>query len=256
MIKRVKNYNVIIIALWIAGVSCQSASEERLTIATAANMQFVIKELTRSFTETYGIPCQTIVGSSGKLTAQIMEGAPFDVFVSADMKYPEELFDNGLTTAGAKIYAYGYLVMWSMTDGIDPTLDQLTGSKVRHIAMANPKTAPYGRAAAEVLNRSHLYEPLAKKLVFGESIAQTNQFITSGAAEVGFTAKSVVLSPAMEGKGSWKMVDTSMYTPIEQGVVILKNRVSRRKEAEKFYNFLISEKSREILHQFGYSMDQ
>lgn len=234
--------------------SCQSSPSERLTIATAANMQFAMEEITRAFTEQTGIECETIVGSSGKLTAQIREGAPFDVFVSADMKYPAVLFEDQLTAAAPEVYAYGQLVLWSLADTLTPSVDQLATEAIRHIALANPQTAPYGAAAVEVLRHHRLYDRVVHKLVFGESIAQVNQFISSQAAEVGFTAQAVVMSPAMQGKGHWRAVDTASYTPIAQGVVILKNQTAPPEQAQQFYDFLFSPSGKEILTTFGYAI--
>ena len=240
---------LIILAFVLDG--CQSKKSEKISIATAANMQFAMNELCTAFTEKSGINCDIIISSSGKLTAQIKEGAPYDLFVSADMKYPEDLYRSGFTTKKPEIYAFGKLVLWSITDGIIPSITNLEQPEVRHIALANPKTAPYGQAAIDVLNNFGLFERVEHKLVYGESISQTNQFIISGSAQVGFTAKSVVLSPKVAGKGQWTAIDEKSYTPIAQGVVILK-KDNPSENAEKFYSFLFSARSKEILEKFGY----
>jgi len=231
---------------------CQQKASKKLTIATAANMQFAMEALTQAFKEQSGIDCESIVSSSGKLTAQIQEGAPFDVFVSADLKYPAELFQNGFSTQTPTVYSYGRLVLWTLVEDLQPSMELLTDDKIKHIALANPKTAPYGNATMEIINHYNIFSQVKEKLVYGESIAQTNQFITSKAAEVGFTAKSVVLSSAMKGQGKWIEIADSLYTPIAQGVIILNNRQDQLVKARKFHDFLLSSEGKEILDKFGY----
>ena len=236
-------------------------------------MQFAIKALTKSFSLETGIECETILGSSGKLTAQIQQGAPFDIFVSADMKYPVELHGRGMTIGQPKVYAYGSLVLWTTRLNKFPTcalnphspqqpnnfptcLDSLLSSKtIHHIAIANPKTAPYGLAAVEVLRHYNLFEKVQDKLVYGESIAQTNQFINTQAAELGFTSKSIVLSPGLLNKGIWIDLPSDIHTPITQGIVLLKHAKKRLPQAQKFNDFLFSPKGKEILNNFGYQVE-
>ncbi|MEW7290807.1 molybdate ABC transporter substrate-binding protein [Aquimarina sp. 2304DJ70-9] len=235
-------------------IACAQQQSNTLHIAVASNMQFAMKELSKEFTHQTGIECDLIISSSGKLTAQIKEGAPFDIFVSANMKYPNELFKSGYTTNKPKVYAYGKLVMWSMIDDINPSIDILKSSKIKHIAIANPKTAPYGNAAIEVLKQHDIYEDIKDKLVFGESISQTNQFIISKSAEIGFTSKSIVLSPEIKGKGNWTDINTTQYSPVNQGVVILKSNPSKQANAKAFYDFLLSVNAKKILENYGYSV--
>lgn len=230
--------------------SCSGSKTEKITIATAANMQFAMKALSEDFTKKTGIHCELVFSSSGKLTAQIIEGAPYDLFVAANMKYPEAVYKSGLSTEKPKIYASGKIVLWSMTTGLNPSINVLKSDSVRYIALANPKTAPYGLAALEVLQHYDIEEKLKDKLVFGESIAQTNQFITSNAAGLGFTAMSVVLSPQMKNKGQWIEIPDQLYKPIEQGVVVIKNE--NLKNSQLFYNYLFSEEARKLLEEYGY----
>lgn len=234
---------------------CVNNTSEKLTIATAANMQFAMTELIDAFEKEKGISCEFIVASSGKLTSQIQEGAPYDLFISADMKYPTALYDKELTDSSPRIFAYGNLVLWTINEKLEPSIESLSLEEIDHIGMANPKTAPYGQAAVEVLNYHNLTERLEDKLVYGESISQTNQFIISKAADIGFTAKSVVLSPQMKGKGQWVSISSTLHSPIAQGVVVLKNRKSQIENARQFQDFLLSERGKEILVKFGYSIE-
>ena len=247
---------IVIIFLF---VSCKPSSDKKakpatLTIATAANMQFAMKALSDRFTQQNGVRCNLVVSSSGKLTAQIKEGAPFDIFVAANMKYPDEVFKAGLATEAPRVYAYGKLVLWSLLDGVEPSLEALTEESIRYVALANPKTAPYGVAAIEVLQQRQIFDQVEPKLVYGESIAQTNQFITTKSAEVGFTAMSVVLSPKMKGKGKWVTLEES-YSPIEQGVIVV-NRKKVNPIALQFYEFLFSTEAKNILKEFGYTVEE
>jgi molybdate transport system substrate-binding protein len=234
-------------------LSCTSNKEQPLTIATAANMQYAVTDLCQSFFEETGIACQTIVSSSGKLTAQIKEGAPFDIFISADTKYPNDLYSNGFTSNTPKIYAYGKLILWTLHDTITPSIKKLSSPTVRHIASANPKTAPYGLITEQVLQYYNLLDSLKPKMVYGESIAQTNQFITSKAAELGFTAKSVIFTPGLKKKGNYIEVDSAAYKPIAQSAVILKSNAQNIPQSEKFFNFLFSKKGQIILKKHGYT---
>ncbi len=243
---------LVIVGFILSLTSCQQNKNHQLTIATASNMQFVMEALTVSFTQETDIKCQTIVSSSGKLTAQIKENAPYDIFVSANMKYPNELFNSGFSQGKPKIYALGKLVLWSMNEKIQPSIDMLLNKKIKHIAIANPKTAPYGIAAIEVLKYHKIYEAIKHKLVYGESISQTNQFILSQSAEIGFTAKSVLLSPKLKGKGLWVTLNDKSYSPISQGLILIKERNGKNKEAQQFQNFLFSKKAKEILKTYGY----
>ncbi|MDN5213987.1 molybdate ABC transporter substrate-binding protein [Fulvivirgaceae bacterium BMA12] len=226
-----------------------------LKIATAANVQYAMKALTADFAQRTGIRTEVIVGSSGKLTAQILQGAPYDIFISADMKYPAELFKNDKTLTEPVVYARGKLVLWTLDQDISLNLDSISSKKIAHLAIANPTTAPYGKAAVATLKYYAKYELVKPKIVSGESISQTNQFVLSGAAQLGFTAKSVVLAPALKDKGKWIEIDPLSYDPIQQGMVILKKQNPNAVEAKKFYNYVLSSQGRAILDAFGYETD-
>lgn len=248
----VKPFYYYIFLLFVL-TSCLTDKKQNLTIAAAANTQYAMGEIKESFEQETGQPVTLIFGSSGKLTAQIVESAPYDIFISADMKYPQSLFEKGLALEAPGIYAKGALVLWTFDPELYPDLEVLRSEKVKKIAMANPQTAPYGVASEEVLRNAGLYEKLVSKLVFGESIAQTNQYLSTQAAEIGFTAKSVVLSKEMEGKGRWLDIDPGHYSAIEQGAVILKVSEQRNAAlARQFYDFLFSEQAQEIFKKYGY----
>lgn len=227
----------------------------QITLAVAANVQFAMQELKNEFKKETGIDASIILGSSGQFTAQIKEGAPYDIFISADMKYPNSLYQSKFAVSAPKIYASGSLVIWSLKKGIklDKQLRFLLSDNIKRIAIANPAIAPYGEATIEVLKHFKIYDKVKSKLVYGESISPTNQYIVSGAADAGFTAMSVVISPQMKGKGVWMEIDPSVYSPIEQGCVILKYGIDHHKnESIRFFNFLFSQKAKDILRNFGY----
>jgi len=238
----------IVLVLPFAGIA------QKLRIAVAANAQFVAKVLADEFKKQHGIEVELIISSSGKLTTQIEQGAPFDIFLSADMKYPQELYSKQLTTDKPKVYAYGTLVMWAQK-GIKLTsgVKALTSPVIKKIAIANAALAPYGEAAEQAMERSNLLSALKPKLVYGESIAQVNQYLLTGAADVAFTAKSVVLDPAQKGNQNWVEVDRKLYQPIAQGVVSLKSSSGKNFiQAKKFYGFLFSTKAKQIFKAYGY----
>ncbi len=232
-------------------IQCSSPSPTPLYIATSANVQFAMEELVDTFTLQTGIDCEIVLGSSGKLTAQIMQGAPYDIFVSANMIYPNTLFDHGFSIDPPRIYAYGSLVLWSVKDNLKLNIDDLDSTIYSNIAIPNPKTAPYGTAAIQALTFLGLYDQVKPKLVYGESISQTNQFIISQTVDAGFSAKSVVLSPNIKDRGTWIDVPIDSYKPIEQGVVVLQKGTIKPK-AQQFYEFLFSSSGMRILEKYGY----
>ncbi|MBK7872481.1 MAG: molybdate ABC transporter substrate-binding protein [Saprospiraceae bacterium] len=222
----------------------------------AANVQFAMEEMEQSFEEETGIQLEQVISSSGKLTAQIMQSAPYDIFISADMKYPDTLFQRGFAAESPRACAYGTLVLWTMRDfDLNNWQELLAQDSIQKIAIANPATAPYGLQTLNLLKYYNLYETVQSKLVFGESIAQTNQYIASGACELGFTAKSIVLAPEIQGKGKWIEIDAIAYQPIEQGVVITKYGVTQHSSvSQRFFDYLFSEKGRAIFSKYGYQL--
>ncbi|HEY8027538.1 MAG TPA: molybdate ABC transporter substrate-binding protein [Burkholderiaceae bacterium] len=245
-----KNLSIIAILLALA----TPALADTVSVAIAASAQYVFEDLKTEFKKESGHDLTASFNSSGKFATQIMSGAPYDVFLSADMEFPEKVYQAGFATAAPRVYAYGALVVWSMKN-VDlrtwrsPFADAALGK----VAVANPQTAPYGRETMKVLAGAKLDQSLQPKLVYGESIAQTNQYIFSGIADAGFTAKSIVLSPEMQGKGRWIEVPKELYSPIAQGAVLLKHGVDANSKASRqFYDFLYSAKARAIFERFGY----
>lgn len=248
----VRNLIFLIASLALFFLSCQSKNEEYIRIATSANMQYAIKEIATAFTKKTGVHCEVIIASSGKLAAQIIEGAPFDIFASADIKYPQLLYEKGKAINSPKVYAYGTLILWSKDAVPITSLAMLTKDHIHHIAVANPKTAPYGKAAVETLKHLNIYDEILSKLVYGESVAQANQFITTKAAQIGFTSKSTVLSKNKTISGNWIEINRDFYSPIEQSCVQLNSNPKKRKTSELFYEYLLSKESKAILKKFGY----
>lgn len=228
--------------------SCSNVNT--LNIATSANMQFAMSEIVAEFEKENDINIELIVSSSGKLTSQLENGAPFDVFVAANTKYPDYLDSLGLTTSPPKVYANGKLALWTLKE-LYPTISILTTDTIEKIAIANPKTAPYGKATIQVLKQHGIYEQVKHKLVFGESISQVNQFITTESVDVGFTAYSTVAYIEIKTIGKWTSVNVNDHEEISQAAVALKNS-NNPKQAQAFYNFLFSERAQEILNKYGY----
>jgi len=233
------------------------AFAETLNVAVAANLQYAFDDVAAAFKKDTGIDIKPSYGSSGKFTTQIMNGAPFDVFLSADMDFPEKLHKAGFASNEPKPYAYGTLVLWTAKTNLDLKNWQklLPGDSIGKIAVANPKTAPYGREAMRALAHYKIDKAVEPKLVYGESISQATQFIQTQAADVGFTAKSVVISPELKNQGHWVEVPKAAYEPIAQGAVVLKQAAKNAPEAaKKFYEYLYSAKARTIFTQFGYQL--
>lgn len=225
---------------------------QSIRVAVAANLQTVIKALGKDFKTRTGISIEPITGASGNLTEQIRNGAPFDVFLSADMNYPEKLFQGGFTDGKPVVYAQGSLIICSNHDiGFENWERVLMSLRIKKIAIANPAIAPYGRAAVQALKKKGIYPDVEQKLVTGESISQVNTYITTNAADVGFTTQALVKDAAGKAKLYWQPIDPSLYAPIEQGMVLLK-RAAGNPDAEKFYRYMLSPDARAILKDFGY----
>ena len=251
--KPIKKTIVIFVLSLIFAIKVYS---QELTVAVASNFQFAMVEIQNEFEQNTNIKINTVFGSSGKLTVQIQNGAPFDLFLSADMKYPEILFSQKKTYSIPEVYAYGSLVLWTkkpidLTAGISVLLDK----KIKKIAIANPVTAPYGRESLHVLQQYQMLEEVKAKLVYARSIAQVNQYVYTKVVDIGFTAKSVVMSQRLLNQGTWAEIDQTKYTLIKQGVVLLKyGRENHPRESKQFYDFLFSDQTKRIIKNFGYRL--
>jgi len=249
---------VSVTKIYIAGllsvIFCQSVDASQLTVAVAANVKFVFDELKIEFKKESGIDVNGVFASSGKINAQIVSGAPYDVFMSADMVFPETLHRDGLAVTKPKIYARGVLVLWTLKPlDLSEGMNILTSPSVTKVAIANPRLAPYGSEAMHALENIKLRASVEPKLIYGESIGQVNQYIDTQSADIGFTAKSTVLSPQMQGHGKWIDVPIESYQPIEQGIVMLKLGAERNLESSRrFMEFIMSVKARRIFENFGY----
>lgn len=231
-----------------------TANAESINVAVAANVQFAFNDLAKEFQKETGIEAKGSVGASGKFATQIENGAPFDVFLSADMEFPQKLYTQKLTTASPKPYVYGTLVLWT-TRGADLKNWQkaLLSGNVKKIAVANPKTAPYGRETMRLFDHYKMTSTITPKLVYGDSITQTSQYIVSGVVDAGFTAKSVVIAKEMKDKGQWIEMPKDAYQPIAQGVVIIKAS-KQQVAAQKFVDFVFSPKAKIIFERYGYAL--
>jgi molybdate transport system substrate-binding protein len=225
---------------------------QNLKVAAAANLQGVIKILKADFERKTKISIEPIIGASGNLTNQIKNGAPFDVFLSADMNFPELLNKAGFTTSKPIAYASGSLIICSKQNlNFDHWEQLLRNSSIQKIALANPETAPYGKAAKEVLEGKKLLQKLQSKIVYGESIAQVNIYITTGVAPIGFTTEALIADVAGKQKLYWKRVSASDYQPIKQGIVILKH-AEKNPQASQFFKYMQSVAAKNILKKYGY----
>ena len=244
---------VLGILLGLAGLN---AGE--IKIAAATNVSYAIEPLKQAFNSLHpDTKIEVILGSSGKLTAQVKNGAPYDLFLSANMKYPEALYKEGLAVTEPIVYAQGALAYLSVKQrDFTQGMDLLKSETITKIALANPKTAPYGVAAKQALKNANAYERLKDKFVYGESISQTVTYAMT-AADIGFIAKSSLYNPQMSQfkyGTNWSEVDERLYTPIDQGMVILK-RGEGNDKVKAFYDFMLSPKAREILKSYGYKVE-
>jgi molybdate transport system substrate-binding protein len=231
-------------------------AHSQIIVATAANMKYAMDDLRADFYSTKGIEVKAVYGSSGKLVTQIKNGAPFDLFVSADVGYADSAVKWGYGASKPKIYAYGKLALWTMKN-LDLTkgLSVLADSGIGKIAIGDPKVTVYGPASIEAMKKTGVYDKVKAQFVFADNIAQVAEFIVTQSADIGLTAVSIAMSEPMRGKGTWVTVDSSLYPPIGQAAIILKYGDDNNPGiARTFYEYLYSEKARAILKRFGYSL--
>jgi molybdate transport system substrate-binding protein len=231
-----------------------TASAQQLTIAAAADLQFAFRDLSSKFETQTGIPVRVTYGSSGNFATQIENGAPFDLFFSADLTYPQKLLREGLAEGPPYRYANGKLVLWVPANSkldLSKGLQALLDPSIQKIAIANPQHAPYGRAAVQAMKSTGVHEKLATKFILGENISQTAQFLESGTAEAGFVALSLALSPAMRARGRYVEVPQNAYSAIEQAAVIVKQS-SRKAECARFLEFMKSPEARAVMQAYGF----
>ncbi|MDH4199946.1 MAG: molybdate ABC transporter substrate-binding protein [Spirochaetia bacterium] len=234
--------------------SAEDVGGKHINIAIAASVQRAGKELFTEFYKKTGVMVNAIYSSSGNAVAQIKNGAPYDIFISADTAYPEFLKRAGYCDS-YKVYAKGYLVIGTKKYiKIDDGLKILLSDKIRKIAIPNPDFAPYGRAAMEVLRKKGILTLIKQKIVYAQNVSEAAQFIESGAVDIGFTARSVVLPEGKKNREKYLDVDSALYTPIQQGACAIKYGMENHpKESKLFMEYLLSPQSADILEKYGFS---
>ncbi len=224
-----------------------------LTIAAAADLKFAMDEIVAAFRKAHpDDKIDVIYGSSGKFHTQIQQGAPFDLYFSADIAFPRGLEEKGLSAGPTRPYAIGRIVLWSnVRDATQMTLQDLTDPTIRKIAIANPRHAPYGKRAEEALRSVGLWDPLQGKIVQGENIAQTAQFVQTGNADVGIIALALALNPTLAEAGGYHLIDDSLHKPLEQGFIITQ-RAANNPLAQTFADFMGKPEARAIMIHYGF----
>jgi len=244
---------IAVCMLLIPGVNVAVA--EVITIAAASDLNFAFKEIVAEYEKATGNHVKLSLGSSGNFFAQIQNGAPFDLYFSADIAYPRKLEEAGLTVPGSLYqYAVGRIVLWAGKDSpleISKGLEILREPTIRKIAIANPKHAPYGRAAVAAMEYAQVYDRVKDKLVLGENISQAAQFVESGAADVGIIAMSLALAPPMQAVGHYWEIPADAHPPIEQGAVILKG-VKSQASAKTFLSFIQGAEGQAMMKRYGF----
>ena len=229
------------------------AHAEKITAAVAANFKSAMGEIVTSFEQANpGDKVEVIYGSSGKLSTQIRQGAPYDLFFSADMGFPRALAELGLAASEVGLYALGRIVLWSSSmDASKMTLESLLDDKITRISIANPRHAPYGQRAEEALRAVGLWEKVEPKLVYGESIAHAAQFVQSGNAQVGIVALAQAVNPELAGKGGYWLIPDKLHPPLEQGFIITK-RAEGSALAKRFADYMGSKPARAVMTKYGF----
>jgi len=242
------------------GLAAGGKNGKEITVAAAADLSPAMQELVRAYEKQSGVKVKLSFGASGALTQQIENGAPFDVFFSADMDYPRQLISHG-DAEGASLYRYavGRLVLWTPADSrLDVEhkgLNVLTDPQVKKIAVANPQHAPYGRAAVAALKHVGLYDQVSDRLVLGENVSQAAQFVESGNAQAGFVALAFAAAPAMQGKGKYWQIPAEAYPALDQGVVVL-SRSRHKKEGVAFVEYIKTKASTSVLQKYGFALPE
>ncbi len=237
--------------------SAPNAHAQTLRIAAASDLQFALADLAGQYEKQSGAKLAITYGSSGNFFAQIQNGAPFDLFFSADIAYPQKLIDAGFAESDSRYtYAFGRIVLWlppeSPLDSGQLQWNTLLDARIQKIAIANPEHAPYGRAAVAALQKADLYDRVKSKLVYGENISQAAQFVLSGSAQAGILAFSLATAPAMKSGKYWE-IPRDLYPPLEQAVVLLKSSPNKS-AARALLAFLQTESARATLARYGFTL--
>jgi len=234
-----------------------SASAEEITIAAASDLNFAFKELVTAYEKSTGHHVKLTLGSSGNFFSQIKNGAPFDLYFSADIGFPKKLEEDGLVVPGSLYpYAVGRIVLWAGNGShldLSKGLEVLREPTIKKIAIANPKHAPYGRAAVAAMEYFKVYDQVKDKLILGENISQAAQFIESGACDAGIIALSLAVAPAMKAAGQYWEIPAVAHPPLEQGAVIL-NQSKNPEAARQFLEFIKGSHGQEIMKRYGFML--
>jgi len=238
----------------IAFLISMTAQAQIVKIAAAADLRYALDEVVKAYKKNNsGATIEVIYGSSGNAFTQISNGAPYDIFFSADIIYPQKLKESGLTLTDPKLYAIGRIVLWSATLDVSKGLSVLAEKPNIKIAVANPEHAPYGQRSVEALKFYKLYEKVEKQLIYGENISQAAQFCLTGNADAGLIALSLVQTPSMKNHGKYFLIDSKAHRPIEQGYSIL-NHAKGNKQAFSFAEFISSIESMSIFEKYGFTL--
>jgi molybdate transport system substrate-binding protein len=235
------------LTLVVLPIAANALAQTPLRIAAAADLEPVLPPILAQFQQATGIHVEATYQASAMLTAQIQSGAPFDLFLSADLSYPKRLIDAGLADAAGTadsstpiVYARGTLVLWTRKDSqLTPSLDLLRSPDLKRLAIANPDRAPYGRAAVAALTSLKLYDTLKPKLITAENISQAAQFVDSGNADAGLISLTSAMTPRLAASGTYFIIPRALYPPIEQGAVIV-SKTAQRPQAHKLLDYLLS----------------
>ena len=245
----------LVATLLIALFAFPLQAADGITIATAANFKPAMEALVKSFQTAHAdARVDAVFASSGKLSTQIREGAPFDLFFSADLEFAQGLADAGLAATPVKPYARGRIVLWSGTVDARPLkLAELTRADFAKIAIANPRTAPYGTRAEEALRAAKLWDTVQPRLVFGESIAQAAQFVQSGNAQIGIVALSQALDPDLAKLGGYALIPDDLHQPLDQAFIVTR-RAADNALAAAFAKFIDTPEAQRIITAHGYTV--